>query len=753
MLALAAAVVVVLGLPLFSRTLLLYSHDINYFYAHEVVVRHSFAQGDFPFWNPYFGGGAPGLSKIQIGLFYPPLALLRMVLPPVIMFNVGVALHLTIAALGVYWLLRDYGVRLPAATFGGLIFALSAAFIPRILAGHASVIHSIAWTGWLLFAYRRLLHAPSWHHLLLTTGFVTLTLLGGHPQMSAIVLLAPATYLLAFLVGQASERAWRTIPIALLASASVPLLAFGLAAAQLVPFIDWIGYTSRGTGQAHVISRMTDHSFFAYDLVRLLLPHVFTDVRGQAIIGATGSGNFWEKSAFVGIVPLAVIGFAIWTRALRMNRRIVYFAALALLGLTASMGTINPLYLLLARYAPYIRAPGRFLVLWVFAVAVLAAFALDKLVDGLGNHPQFRGQMLAFAKRVLGAAALAATLALVWTLFWDRFLFGPTASSARESYGHVAATVTQAFFPFLVTLVLITALFAIAAQVNVTPQRWALLALLTLFVELFLYSRFSITGHPLDNLYDPEHPLARLAPPASEARLDGARVPPLYLVPTLHHVYNGEEHIALDALLALPEKRGVSLLAAGYEVSAKPLHELDLKLVDAAENAFLYRRNGTLPRLYAAPAVQIVSSDQEALELISAPSFRPREKSVVTAPNENNRLRGALKEEAEGDFHFRGEITHYENNYLRTQIAVNQPALVTLADLYHPGWSARVDGVSVPVLKANYAFRGVMVAAGEHTIEMNFIPADFRLGLAISVVTALVLAAVTLLRGLLPAKH
>lgn len=740
------AVVLVLGPPLFSSTQLLYSHDVNYFYAHEVVLRDGLARDDFPHWNPYFGGGEPGLSKLQIGIFYPPIAILRALFTPVVMFNLDVALHLIIAGLGVYSLLRDWRVQPVAATFGALVFCLSSAFIPRILAGHASVIHTIAWMGWLLLVYRRLLYTRSWSYLLLTIILVALTVLGGHPQMSAIALVVPAVYFVAFAVSRAKAKGWRELVFGLLVSAVAGIVAATLTAIQLVPFAAFLAETSRGAGQAEVVERMTDHSFLLHDVVRLFLPHIFTDVAGPAVIGATGQGNFWEKSAFVGILPLFVLGLAAWNGLLGRERRIIFLAVLALLGLTLSMGTVNPLYKLAAQYGPYFRAPGRFLVLWAFALAALSGIALDRLPALEQRRPAYREWLGRLSAHIAALTLLATALFIIWALFWDRLLFGfNTSGNARAAFQVVADTVNQAAVPFVATLVLIVVLLWLAVRRVVTWKRWRVLVLIGLFAELFLYSRFAIAAHPVSELHDPGHPLARLAPPASEVRLDGHRTPPVYLVPTLDHVSNGEERIALESLLALPDDKGLLLLAAGYEATLEPLGDPLMELIAADGGAYLYRRAGTVPRLYAAPSLRVVKSDEAALNLVARPSFRPDQQAVVTVPG------GAvptglasLQEQATEPLDFEGTITQYENNSVRAQVSVDRPALIVFTEMYDPGWAATVDSSPTPLWLANYAFRGVLVDAGTHTIEMRFTSAPFRLGLAITIATAAGLSLATL---------
>jgi hypothetical protein len=55
-----------------------------------------------------------------------------------------------------------------------------------------------------------------------------------------------------------------------------------------------------------------------------------------------------------------------------------------------------------------------------------------------------------------------------------------------------------------------------------------------------------------------------------------------------------------------------------------------------------------------------------------------------------------------------------------------------LSDAFFPGWEAELDGDAVPILRANLAFRGVAVPAGEHALELRYRPAPLRAGFAIA---------------------
>jgi hypothetical protein len=57
---------------------------------------------------------------------------------------------------------------------------------------------------------------------------------------------------------------------------------------------------------------------------------------------------------------------------------------------------------------------------------------------------------------------------------------------------------------------------------------------------------------------------------------------------------------------------------------------------------------------------------------------------------------------------------------------------LVVADVWYPGWIAKVDGKTTALLHADYLFRGVAIPAGEHTVELVYQPVSFYAGVAIS---------------------
>ena len=63
------------------------------------------------------------------------------------------------------------------------------------------------------------------------------------------------------------------------------------------------------------------------------------------------------------------------------------------------------------------------------------------------------------------------------------------------------------------------------------------------------------------------------------------------------------------------------------------------------------------------------------------------------------------------------------------------PGILVLSDQWYPGWRVTVDGVAAPLLRTDYALRGVFVPAGTHQVTFRFQPLPLYLGLALAGIT------------------
>ncbi|MGL4519977.1 MAG: YfhO family protein [Phocaeicola sp.] len=71
-------------------------------------------------------------------------------------------------------------------------------------------------------------------------------------------------------------------------------------------------------------------------------------------------------------------------------------------------------------------------------------------------------------------------------------------------------------------------------------------------------------------------------------------------------------------------------------------------------------------------------------------------------------------------------LTSYKPNELTYQSESTQAGTVVFSEIYYPGWRAYVDGVEVPIGRANYILRTIHVPAGSHLISFTFHPESLQ---------------------------
>ena len=85
----------------------------------------------------------------------------------------------------------------------------------------------------------------------------------------------------------------------------------------------------------------------------------------------------------------------------------------------------------------------------------------------------------------------------------------------------------------------------------------------------------------------------------------------------------------------------------------------------------------------------------------------------------------------------------YQSNASTNQFAV-------FSEIYYPkGWKAYVDDKETPIVKVDYAFRGVNLPAGNHTIKFEFAPSSYTLGNTLNLAAGIISILSLLICGIL----
>jgi hypothetical protein len=82
----------------------------------------------------------------------------------------------------------------------------------------------------------------------------------------------------------------------------------------------------------------------------------------------------------------------------------------------------------------------------------------------------------------------------------------------------------------------------------------------------------------------------------------------------------------------------------------------------------------------------------------------------------------------------------YGPNAVAIHLTAPSDGWLVLNDTYHPGWHAEVNGKPEEVRRANYLARAVPVPAGECRVTFGYVSSTHSAGMAISLVTAFIVA-------------
>jgi O-antigen/teichoic acid export membrane protein len=491
-----------------------------------------------------------------------------------------------------------------------------------------------------------------------------------------------------------------------------------------------------------------------------------------------GSKNYVEGTAYLGILPLLLAALSL---LVRRDGPTWTLAVVATVSLLLAFGT--PLYALLFYGLPGINqlhTPFRWVYPYSLCVAVLAGLGATAIEDGLSRSPRLE-RLGWFSVLVAGVGLLG--LMLAWlgrdalVMLAERVLrlSRPLAEAFPDARALYSYQWIHLLGPVLLLLASGLVLLALARR---APGAKAL-ALGLLVGDLFSF------GIGFNTIADPG-PLSFVPPEIQAIQADSSqfRIATLGEDDTLPANTNmlfglqdirGYDTIILRDYVGYLEliepQRGllyskVSKLFESKSLDSPLLDLLNVKyvlttlrvdrpgwqLVDEDLGGSLSRSRATtrasepglsqvepgavrvyenqrvLPRAFLVTQALGAADAVEALRLLARPEFDPRSQVVLegtTLPPGPTTLQPDSREAAYLSW---ADISMYEPNRVTVEVMAPRPSYLVLSDMYFQGWSARVDGVEQPLLRANRVFRAVELDQGRHQVAFEYRPISFRLG-------------------------
>ena len=646
--------------------------------------------GELPLWNPFDRCGYPYAADPQAGVLYPVNWLL-----------VGLGLlggsgfwlvtlktlfHMWWWALGTYVWLRRLRVPPTAAGAAGILCLLA---YPAN-AWFAALNWGMAWAPWVLVAVDVFAERPSARGGAWLALALAMCQLAGAPASFWYTLLIAGPYagwaLLHHRRAAADRTAYRRAAIraALLGGGLFVVMVAGqiAATAALIP------HTVRA---ARNLDFIADSALKAEDLFGIFVPRM------------PGLG------LYAGMVAVFAAAVAL---TVRPSGRSYVLAAIAVAGALLAIGSGADFLPSLASFVPLaglFRKAHRYTYVMSIPIAALGAIGIGTLARL--EDAELRRRVARWLVALGGAGVLVFAIAIAVTAA------APRGSAPREAY-------IYAFFSWIFSAWVLRQL---VASEGAWRPRFATLAAVFLVADVWLAHAPTIEAGwwqlpvttadtearklpdvPLGaRIFDREYLKFRAGTRLHIRELGGYEGDPLAL-----RRYAG----LLDLAYADPTVLGHANV--GYVLGVKGPRTMTL----GRDFRPVKRDIAAVPRV--APAVgfyrEVRLAADEAAALAALKQTAPGTAAVLEAASLTADERDAVARlTGKGDA-AAGQLVSLERNHLVAEIDAPEAGVVVVAESYHPGWSALVDGNPARLMPANGAFRGLLVGPGHHRIEMTY---------------------------------
>ncbi|MBX7246454.1 MAG: hypothetical protein K1X53_13235 [Candidatus Sumerlaeaceae bacterium] len=706
-------------IPKLAASYLGFPHnDIQNAYRHFVSFAcEELFRGYLPVWNPYIFCGTPFLANTNSTIYYPPNLLLWLSLPQPLALNVATLLHLALFAGGMTYLARCRGLSPTASAFAGSVGGLGAIMIPRIFAGHFTMVCTLAWVPLVLARQWLLLREPSFRNSTMLGLVFGALLLGGHYQIGYYAVLFCFLTLLVMLANQDAENRRNWMLTQLRCHTVAMAVAIGLAAVEMVPVADSLRFSARS-------AEKTAEWFTGFSMLpKAYLGFVVPRIRME-ISAAAGPWYWWEQPIYLGMIPLAL---ALGRMAgLARHGRFSWPAAALLFSIIMASVGLAPNADVVLRWVPgwaVFRGHGRILLFGMIYGILLAAEQVDAIRrDG---------------RRAVWGSTLAA--AFLCAIVWATSRFIPEGLAPKpSSTDRLSLLPFGESVPLAWTWARYTATIALGAFAVVSALRWKhavclLLALsaIDLVLHAWIPAQF-IT--PAANSYAPKLFWKFARDNQSEGRIQ-SYASYLSSEPVSQDVsVVGGNDISLSryintAFAAMsgkpkdvvqfdftPPRRHPLLDAANLRFAAIPNNSgttasRELEFVINHGRYSMFRRKSALPRAYVIPQATFIGESEAAVYDQLTTSTVNFQRTVLLCDDSM-----AGKSEGTAGDPVPASVAYQGNSLVHIRVPRDVAGWLVLADSYYPHWTATINGAPTRVYRANGAFRAIKVAGGEEVV-------------------------------------
>ena len=711
---------------------------IKQFLFDQIHANHS-----IPFWNPYMFGGIPFWAHFESTIFYP-LDILFWIIPPERAYGYTMFAHLFLAGLFMYILSRSFRISPLGSFVAAAVFMCNGFVMATLHMGQMFRVQGYTWIPLIIYFLNQALTRERPYFSATIAGlFWGVQILAGSAQDPFY------TFLAALLFLGSSIRSFRETRF----SAKIPAIAClffvigsGVAGIQLVPAFEFIGQSVRAALDRYDL--VTIGSYPPEGIVTAAMPHFF---------GSYLKRDFWvsdvpwsvpDYNLYVGVLPLMLLFFISYRRS--DNRRVLAFAGiLAIVAFVLALGSHTTVYKLAYLLPGFdrIRAPAKIIVLWVFALGLLAGKGMDDLFrHGKGTLLRRSGLALCLVMSLVVLDTLFHIDRSIVLKFFSPFILDEAIPNRMVGASNIICGELHRLVLFS-TFILAAILLLIREALR---PRLGAVFLCALFLIDVSYANWGAVQHN-DNFYHRVSQLKQNFDMNLGKDKDIYRIGSYDLVPNIE-MYLGYQTVGgYNPLFPLRYYEYINqyfrgqLPEAWVWFSYRSLQDSKLMdLLNVKYEIFYAAREYTVRKTYL-PRTFMVRDHKtlekgEVLDYLIRSDFDPTQVVLLEEGIDQGNLSGHPGNESSKPGLAR--IVSYRPDQIVVSTDSSTPGYLFLSEMFYPGWKAFVDDQPKRILRGNYLFRVVQLPEGQHVVRFVFDPLSIKVGIGITILTLFVIMGV-----------
>lgn len=726
----------------------------------------------FTLWNPHVFCGMPAYS-IAVGytwfnLIYVGLTTVRSAFSGLFDSDyVKWAFYVIVFAINSFFLFRYLTKNTLVSVFGAIAASFSTGLIVFLFIGHVTKLTSICMYPLIFLMILRFREGIKITDFLILTIALQMLIQGFHLQIIFYLLVMIAFYYLYYLIYTLVKKHKDEFNSLIKSAASLAgaiAIAFLIQADNFTQIWEYTPYSTRGgksvvelasgkaeQSESEYYEYHTNWSFSPGEVLTFIIPSYYG--YGNTIYKGPLSNNqevevntyfgqmpFVDVAMYMGVLVFFLGLFAIFTRF--REPLVQYLTVLMLFALLVSFGKNFPLIFDILFYnLPYFdkfRVPSMALVIVQLVFPVLAVLGVMKIIS-------LREERDKKAEAILKYAAYAFSGLFVITILLSSAIGAWFTERVQES---ARAEQLKPIYDFMSQMFIGDALLAFAFLAVVFWAAWGYInnrlsrdVLAGIIILLTIVDLWRINNRGIKYLDAPEAEGMFATPDyVTEIRKQNDREPfrilnmkqdgslgslnqnsnyhAYFLLEDMHGYSAVKPRAYQDAMDVVGPVNFTLWRMANvkYIISEKPLGVPGITPVYQTDKTTLSRNDFALGRVYFAGRVE-KKDGIDILNAVKNNSFDPSEVAYVDRD---------IKDVTAPDSTASIKITKYNDEHMIAEVNASGNNFLVFASTYYPvGWKVYIDGKELDVVRANHMFNGVVVPAGKHTVEFEFLPESF----------------------------